>query len=439
LREEFQMEMDFSERLAIEGGPKAKRSPFPERKRHGEAEKRYLSEVIDSDVLFYFLGTKVHEFQQKFSAMYGPRYCIACSSGTAAVHIALGALELPPGSEVITSSITDMGTLTGILYQGLVPVFADVEADTLNMDPESVRQLVAGRTRAIVVVHHSGLASDMDGFLSIGREFGIPIVEDCAQAYLCEYKGRLVGTMGIISAFSLNHFKQITCGSGGMVLTDDEHLRYLASLFLDKCYQREEGIRNPFFLAPNYQMTELQAAVALAQLERVGKIVENRNRLGTKLNNLLGSVPGVTPQAVPKTCRHAYFLYLFRLDLAFLRCSAEEFSGALAAEGVPNNAHLITGGRPVYLYDIFHKHSAFPGSQYPFVSSDTGANRVYREGDCPVAEDAFNRWITMNIYEHYTDTDVEEIARGIGKVAHYFTARKIVHIPAVGCLTRGPK
>jgi dTDP-4-amino-4,6-dideoxygalactose transaminase len=421
----------------MEGGPKAKRTPFPERKRHGEAEKRYLSEVIDSEVLFYFFGTKVHELQRRFAAMYAAGHCIACSSGTAAVHIALGALELPPGSEIITSSITDMGTITGILYQGLVPVFADVEPDTLNLDPQSVRRLITERTRAVVVVHHSGLAADMDSFLSIGREFGIPIVEDCAQAYLCEYKGRLAGTMGIISAFSLNHFKHITCGSGGMVLTDDEHLRYLASLFVDKCYQREEGIRNPFFLAPNYQMTELQGAVALAQLERVGEIVENRNRLGTKLNNLLASVPGVSPQAVPKGCRHTYFLYLFRLDLDFLSCTAREFSEALAAEGVPNNAHLITGGRPIYLYDIFQERSAFPGSQYPFVSSDTGAKRAYREGDCPVAEDAFNRWITMNIYEHYTDVDIEEIALGIGKVAYFYAAGKTPHIFEVGSLTRG--
>ena len=120
-------QFDYSEPLALQGGPKAKRTPFPPRKRHGELEKRYLCEVIDSDVLFYFLGTKVFEFQKRFAAMYGRKHCIACSSGTAAVHIALGALELPPGSEVITSAVTDMGSLTGMLYQGLVPVFADID------------------------------------------------------------------------------------------------------------------------------------------------------------------------------------------------------------------------------------------------------------------------------------------------------------------------
>ncbi|HWB98668.1 MAG TPA: DegT/DnrJ/EryC1/StrS family aminotransferase [Bryobacteraceae bacterium] len=405
------------EALALHGGPKAKRTPFPARKRHGDLDKQYLSEVIDSDMLFYFFGTKVFEFQKKFAGMYGKRYGIACSSGTAAVHIALAALELPPGSEVITSPITDMGTVIGMLYQGLIPVFADVQADTLNLDPVSVQAHMTDRTRAIVAVHHSGLAADVDAITALG----VPVVEDCAQAFCCEYKGRLAGTMTPISSFSLNHFKHISCGSGGIVLTDDDRLRYLATLLVDKCYQREENIRNPFFLAPNYQMTELQGAVALAQLERVQSVVDTRNRLGTKLNSLLAQIPGIVPQAVPEGHRHTYFLYLFRLDQGILGCTSTEFSEALAAEGVPNEAHLITGGRPVYLYDVFQKRSAFPGSGYPF--DLTG--RVYRQGDCPVAEAAFDSWITMNVYENYTDTDLEEIANGVQKVAQYFSVRNL--------------
>src|SRR5205807_5704043 len=131
------------------------------------------------------------------------------------------------------------------------------------------------------------------------------VVEDCAQAYGTKYKGRPAGTMGALSAFSLNHFKHITSGSGGMVITNDDRLRYLASLFLDKCYQREEKIRNPFFLAPNYQMTELQGAVALAQLERVEKITSRRNQLGTRLDELLAGISGVSLQRVPPGCRHS--------------------------------------------------------------------------------------------------------------------------------------
>lgn len=416
------MSPDAHEKLALHGGPKAKRNPFPKGKRHGDLEKRYLAEVIDSDMLFYFMGTKVRAFEKRFAEMYGVKHCIACSSGTSAVHMAVASLQLPLGSEVITSAITDMGSLTGILYQGLVPVFADVEPATLNMSPASVRERITERTRAILVVHHSGLAADMDAFLALGRKAGIPVIEDCAQAYYCSYNGKLAGTMGAINAFSLNHFKHITCGSGGMVLTNDDQLRYRASLFLDKCFQREEGIRNPFFLAPNYQMTELQGAVALAQLEKVQDIVASRNRLGTALDALVKEIPGVSTQVTTEGRRHAYFLFLFKLDRKALGCTTADFSEALNAEGVPNKARLITGGRPVYLYDIFQNRSAFAGSSFPFTRPD-GSGRVYKEGDCPVAETAFDAWVTMNIYEHYTDTDIQEIAHGIAKVAHFFRSR----------------
>jgi perosamine synthetase len=411
------MGFDISETLALQGGPKAKRTPFPKGKRHGETEKRYLNEVIDSDMLFFYMGTKVRALEKRFAEMYGMKHCIACSSGTSAVHMVVAALQLPPGSEVITSAITDMGSLTGMMYQGLVPVFADVDPETLNMTPASVRRRITAKTGAILVVHHAGLAADMDGFLALGRETGLPVLEDCAQAYCCLYKGKLAGTMGAINAFSLNHFKHITCGSGGMILTNDDRLRAYASIFLDKCYQRDEGLRNPFFLAPNYQMTELQGAVALAQLERVQDIVAARNRLGSQLDDLVKQVPGVTPQKTPEECRHSYFLYLVKLDLEELGCTTPAFSEALNAEGIPNKAHLITGGMPVYLYTVFQNRSAFPGSEWPL------AGRVYQRGDCPVAEDAFDRWITMNVYEHYRETDIQEIAHGIGKVAHSFRSR----------------
>jgi dTDP-4-amino-4,6-dideoxygalactose transaminase len=147
----------------------------------------------------------------------------------------------------------------------------------------------------------------------------------------------------------------------------------------------------------------------------VEQVVASRNRLGVQLDALLRTIPDVTPQQTPAGCRHGYFLYLFKLDLDRLRCTSQEFSEALAAEGVPNRARLITGGMPVYQYRIFQNRSAFPGSEWPL------AGRAYRKGDCPVAEDAFDRWVTMNIYEHYTETDVREIAHGIGKVARHLS------------------
>src|SRR5579871_256062 len=417
---------DVTERLAIDGGPSAVQMPIPPRKRHGELEKKYLNEVIDSDTLFFHLGSKVRELERRFAAMYEKNYCVACSSGTAAVHIAIAALQLAPGTEVITSPITDMGTVTGILYQGLVPVFADVEPETLNLDPNAVQAAITSRTGAIVVVHHAGLAADTAKFVDIGLRGGIRVIEDCAQAYGCEYQGELVGRRGCISCYSLNHFKHITAGSGGMVLTDDDRLRYYASLLLDKCYQREEGIRNPFFLATNYQMTEMQGAVALAQLERLPEFTEHRRGLGTRLSEALGEVEGISLQRIAPGSKHSYFLYLFKIHPEVLGCTAEEFAHALQKEGVNAKAHLLTGGRPVYMYDIFQKRSAYPFSHYPFQSLDTGANRSYPPGLCPVAEQAFDRWITLELTENYNEQNVDEIAFAIAKVAYHKVRRPAV-------------
>jgi perosamine synthetase len=417
------VKFDVTQRLAIEGGQPAVQTPVPPRKRHGEREKRYLNEVIDSDTLFFYLGTKVRELERRFAALYGKKYCIACASGTAAVHIAVASLQLPPGSEVITTPITDMGTLTGVLYQGLVPVFADVNPDTLNLDAASVRAAITSRTGAIILVHHAGLAADTDAILEISRETGIPVIEDCAQAYGCEYAGEPVGRHGCASCFSLNHFKHISTGSGGMILTDDDRLRHQASLFLDKCYQREEGIRNPFFLAPNYQMTELQGAVALAQLERLAEFTECRTRLGTRLSAHLAELEGVKVQRIPPGSKHSYFLFLFKVDVEALGCPAEEFAAALQGEGVNAKARLITGGRPVYLYDIFQNRTAFPSSHYPFQSQDTKVDRSYPRGLCPVAEDAFSRWVTLELTENYTHQNVDEIAFAIAKVAYHVARR----------------
>jgi len=406
--------------LAIHGGPKVKTGAFGTGKRFGEEEKKQLIEVIDNDMLFYFFGKKVFAFQDAFAQLHEMKHCIACSSGTAAVHIAIGTLQLKPGTEVITSAITDMGSLTGILYQNLIPVFADIDPRTYNMDPGSVESSITEKTGAILVVHHSGLVADMDQFRRISDKYQVPLIEDVAQAYLGDYKGQLAGTIGEINAFSLNHFKHITCGSGGMVLTNIDEKRRLASLFLDKCYDREGGKRNPFFLAPNYQMTELQGAVALAQLKKLPGIIERRRILGDRMTGYLQSIPGITPQEIPEGTRHTYFLFLFRIDTDRLQVTTKEFSSALGAEGIPNSANLITGGMPEYAYDIFKHRSAFPQSQHPFVNKEFGTNISYRDTRCPEAEKAFKQVINLQISEFYSDQDIEDMARAVEKVANYF-------------------
>ena len=413
-----------TEKLALFGGKKIKTTPFGKGRRLGPRELAEVTETIQSDILFYVFGEKVKAMERSMRTMYGMSFCNGCSSGTAAVHIALGALGLAPGREVITSAVTDMGSLTGVLYQLLVPRFADIDPRTYNMDPDSVQNLINERTGAILVVHHAGLASDMDRLLAIARTHHLPVIEDCAQAHRTTYKGRLCGTMGDISCFSLNHFKHITSGSGGMVMTNREDLEEVVKLFVDKCYFRDGRKRNPYFLAPNYQMTELQGAVAIAQLEKVESIVAARISLGKRLSRGLGEIPGIIPQEIPDHSPHTFFLYVVRIDPQVIHCSPKEFTDALAAEGIPAEPNKITGGMPVYLYDIFQHQSAFPGSRLPFVSKELGTNVSYPKGLCPRAEEAFDRTFNFNITEFYTEGDIDEMVAATEKVAAFYREKK---------------
>lgn len=414
------MEKTTTEALALFGGPKVKTAPFGSGRRLGAREIELVTEAIESDILFYVFGTKVKEMESAMSRMYGIANCNGCSSGTAAVHIALGALGLEPGQEVITSSVTDMGSLTGVLYQLLVPRFADIDPETYNMDPDSVERLINDRTGAILVVHHAGLAADMDRLLAIARKHRVPVVEDCAQAHYTFYKGRLCGTFGDISCFSLNHFKHITTGSGGMVLTNRSDLEEVAKLFVDKCYFRDGRKRNPYFLAPNYQMTELQGAVAIAQLEKVQSIVARRTELGMRLARGLRAIPGIIPQATPDDSPHTFFLYVVRLDPKLIHATPKQFCDALAAEGIPSEPGKITGGMPIYLYDVFQRQSAFPGSRLPFVSKELGSDVRYPKGLCPNAEAAFESTFNFNINEFYSERDIDEMVEATAKVAAYY-------------------
>ena len=412
------------EKLALFGGPKAKTKPFADGKRFGEEEKKEVLEVLDSDILFYVFGSKVREMEAKMREMYRMKHCNGCSSGTAAVHIALGSLQLPPGKEVITSAITDMGTLTGILYQCLIPRFADIDPETYNLDPAEVEKLVTDKTGAIVVVHHAGLPAEIEELKSIAEKHGLPLVEDCAQAWFTHYQERLCGTFGDISAFSLNHFKLITSGSGGMVLTNRDDLEETVKLFIDKCYFRDGRKRNPYFLAPNYQMTELQGAVAKVQLDRIAGIVQRRNALGMRLIRGLDTIPGVIPQKVPEGREHSFFLLVVRLDPGVISATVARFCEALGAEGIPAEANKITGGMATYLYDVFQNRSAFPDSMFPFVSRDLGSDVAYPKGLCPRAETAFEQTFNLNISEFYSTEDIDDMIRATEKVARYYRGNR---------------
>jgi len=336
---------EFMSRLALLGGEKAKKTPFGTGKRFGEEELTQLREALEQETLFYWSGSKVKALNTKFAEMYGAKYCVATSSGTAALHVALGTVGVTAGDEVITSPITDMGTVIGILYQNAIPVFADLDPHTYNLDPKSVEEKISDKTKAIVVVHLAGNAADMDKIMAIARKHNIKVIEDCAQSYLCYYKGKLTGTIGDIGCFSLNNFKHISAGDGGMLLLNDEESYIKAHKFADKNYDRfsknSSAMRKIEFLAPNYRMNELTGAVGLAQLGKLKWICESRNAYGDKLSRGIKDLPGLYIPKVIDGGKSSYWFYMLRIDEKEAGVSRDEFSKALAAEGVPNTPGYI--------------------------------------------------------------------------------------------------
>ena len=384
--------------LAINGGEKLVKKEFPIARRFEGNEIVYLKEALDQNTLFYASGKFVKRFNSTFAEMLGMKHCVAASSCTAAIHIALAALGVGIGDEVITPPITDMGGIIGILAQHAIPIFADVDPETYNITAESIEAVITPKTKAIIVTHLAGNPCEMDEIMAVARKHGVFVVEDCAQSYCAYYKGRLVGTFGDISCFSINEYKHITAGDGGMCLTNDDDLASRALLFSDKGYNRSgktvEETRAVIDMAMNYRMTELQGAVGLAQLEKLNYICSSLTALGIELTKHLNDIPGIIPPKVMPHNISSNWFYMLRIDLDHFPCGPGRFADALNAEGVAASGGYII--RCVYRYEIF-------GEKYPL-------------GLCPVAEKVLSECIHLKFNYAYGMSDIQAIAEAIRKI-----------------------
>ena len=410
-----------AQRLAIHGGePVCRPRLNPGGERFGDDELRLLEEVIRSQRLNVNSGSKVREFERRWTEYLGVKHAVMVTSGTAAIHVALGALKLEPGSEVITAPITDFGTIAPILQQLCVPVFADLDPATLCLDPADVERRITSRTRAILPVHLAGNACDLATLQELAQRHGLHLVEDCAQSYNAQYRGRKVGTFGDMACFSLNQAKHISTGDGGIVVTNDDALAHRARLFSDKAWPRDPNDpnrRDCLFVAPNYRVTELQAAVALAQLEKLDGICERRTRAGDLLTSLIEGTPGVQTVRPYPGGISTYWFYSLLVPAE----SRDAFARALAAEGVPCTAGYIP--RPVYLFDVLREKQTFGTSHFPFGYAPfrpaEGEGEIeYREGLCPVTErDIIPCMVRIPLNEFWSDDDARLAATAMRKVA----------------------
>jgi len=404
--------------LALHGGPKTVTGNRPEHHRWGAAELERLTAMVDQPSLFYAKGPQCAAMLEVFRHTYPLEWCMPSSSCTAALHIAVAALQLPPGSEIITSPVTDMGSVIGILYQQLVPVFADIHPHTYNLDPEAVRRAITPKTRAIMPVHLAGNPSDMDALMAIAREHNLFVIEDCAQAWGAAYRGKPVGLFGDLACYSFNEFKHVSCGDGGIVGTNDGRFGPTLTKWGDKHYDRVTGNRNPEALSPNYRMSEPQAAVAAAQLARLDEIVGAHIRLGSRLLGHLRelALPGIVLPAIDPRDTHSYWFCLLRLEPARFRCTRDEFVAALQAEGAQAAAGYIP--KPVYGYPLFQNHNFFGGG-WPL--RDAGLTTMdYRTVKCPVAETMLTDGVSLPISPAQTKEIVDQTAEALAKVARHF-------------------
>ena len=366
----------------------------------GDADVKAVVEALTSDWLT--TGPRVAQFERAFADFCGASEAVAVNSGTAALHAAMRALNLKRGDEVIVPAMTFAATANAVIYEGATPVFADVEADTLLINPASVASRMTACTKAIVAVDYAGQPADYDALRAIGRRRGIRVVADACHAPGAAYWGRKVGKLADITAFSFHPVKHLTTCEGGMCVTDDAamatHMRRFRNHGSDSDHARreEEGTfaYDMVELGYNYRLPDVQCALGQAQLSRLPQWIESRRAVAAAYDEAFASVPHATPLAVREGRHHVYHLYVVRLDLSKLSIDRTEAFKRLRAQGIGANVH----------YSPVHLHSYY-------------RSRGFGPGLCPVAEAVSKEILTLPMFPAMTKADVTRVVEAVAALA----------------------
>jgi dTDP-4-amino-4,6-dideoxygalactose transaminase len=398
--------------LAVHGGPPAAKHQWPTWPVWDDTERRGLMEVLESGK--WWFGQRVRQFEEAFAALHDVKFGVSCTNGTAALEIGLRALGIARGNEVIIPPYTFIATASAVVNVGGVPVFADIEPDTLCIDPADVERKITSRTKAIIPVHVAGRFADMDRLAAIGTRHDIPILEDAAHAWGSMLDGKGPGTIGRCATFSFQISKNITAGEGGIVLTNDEQLAELCRSATN-CGRRTGGAwYDHDYLGSNLRLTEFQAAILIAQLGRLDEQIERRQRSAELLDRLLIELPGIrTVRPHLDMTRRSYHLYIFRTDESELGISRDRFVEALCAEGVPASRGWY---HPLYANGVFRKASA-AAAEHPIISPLSGKGLDYTPVHSPVAEQVCRDavWLPQNVLLAPED-DIASIADAVEKL-----------------------
>ncbi|MGH2458431.1 MAG: DegT/DnrJ/EryC1/StrS family aminotransferase [Chloroflexota bacterium] len=404
--------------LAINGGEAVRTAPFPSWPIWDQRELDQVTEVIKSGNWGGIPGTKREEFATTFARLQGATYGVPVMNGTAALQVSLRAVGVGAGDEVIVSALTWVATPQAALYLGAVAVFCDVEPDTFNLDVARLEALITPRTKAIIPVHLGGLPANLDAVLEIARRYHLAVIEDCAHAHGARWRGRGVGSWGDLGAFSFQQSKVITSGEGGCILTNDRHLAELsASLINCGRIRKDDATLTAHPFAYNFRLTDLQAAVLVAQLSRLEELTERRAANARLLDLQLGQIEGLAPlRRESGIDRPAYYLYHFRFDPdRFDGLSRDDFRAAMEAEGVPCGS---VRSQLVYKNPLF---GANPVRSAPSVIPGPNGLVDYSETFCPVAEDVAER-TGIDLEQCIllgTADDVADVARSARKIREH--------------------
>jgi UDP-4-amino-4,6-dideoxy-N-acetyl-beta-L-altrosamine transaminase len=395
------------EKLAINGGnPVRKNKIFYGHQCIDEDDISAVCDVLRSDYLT--CGPKVTEFEKALAEYTGAKYAAAVSNGTAALHCACIAAGIGPGDEVITTPITFAASANCVLYCGARPVFADINPDTYNIDPESIRSRITEKTKAVVAVDFTGQAVEHEKIREICDEYNLIFIEDAAHAIATKYKGKQVGSLADMTCFSFHPVKTITGGEGGAITTNNEEfykklvLAHTHGITHDEELMEGAPHEGPWYyeeisLGYNYRITDFQSALLLSQLKKIDKFAERRKSIVKRYNEAFSGLPEIIVQKeIPESdsCRH---LYIIRLDQERLNCTRREFFDAMSAENVQCQIHYV----PVYLFP-YYQHMG------------------YKKGLCPKAEEIYRGIMSIPLYPAMTDQDVEDVITAVKKICEYY-------------------
>jgi len=385
----------------------------------GAQELALLADVITSGTLNSTKGTAVAEFERALARTIGVKHVVACASGSAAVHCAIAALNPEPGDEIVTTAITDMGALAPILYQGAIPVFADVDPRTCNVTAATVAARITPRTRAIVATHLFGNPCEMAALRALADERGLMLIEDSAQAYLATVDGRAVGTWGDIACFSLQQGKHITTGEGGFVATNDDALARRMWLFVNKAWGYGDPQPDHYFLALNYRMTELQGAVGLGQLPKLEACVEARQATAAALTARIGDIAGITAPVVADDATHAYWKYIVMVDPSIVPGGSVALGAKLKERGIASAPRYIQ--KPAFQCAVFRDRVTLGTSGWPFTLAEPSAVD-YDPARFPGTFRALEHVLVLPWNERYTAEHVAFIARALREAVQELSA-----------------